>query len=161
MFPLTYIGPLRHHNRVIQLACTCASLTPAPRFQGSSSFCPSPFNCMTRNIKRHLPYSPFFSLHLSLYPSHSTFSHTPSPCFTPFSLLLSIFTLFTLSLLSLSRATLVCSSFLSSVLLPLVFPFVFPSSPLFSFFHCSFLTSFLLPLFFPSITLLSFFLSSF
>src|SRR4029434_9106775 len=101
---------------VIKLACTCASLTPAPRFQSSSSLCPSPFNCITRNIKRHLP------------PSHSTFSHTPSLCFTPFSLLLSIFSLFTLSL---SRATLVHSSFL---LLPLFltystllfFPFILP-----------------------------------
>src|SRR4029434_7380487 len=26
-------------------ACTCASLTPAARFQGSSSLCPSPFHC--------------------------------------------------------------------------------------------------------------------
>src|SRR4029434_1307401 len=34
------------------------------------------------------------SFHLSRYPSHSTFSHTPSLCFTPFSLLLSIFSLF-------------------------------------------------------------------
>src|SRR4029434_8084373 len=66
MFPLTYIGPLRHHNRVIQLACTCASLTPAPRFQGSSSLCPSAFNCITRNIKRHLPYSTSFSLSIFL-----------------------------------------------------------------------------------------------
>ena len=106
-----------HHNRVIKLACTCASLTPAPRFQGSSSLCPSPFNCITRNIKTHLPYSTFFSLHLSLYLSQSTFSHTPSLCFNPFSLLLSIFSLFTLSLLSLSIATLVHSSFLSSLTL--------------------------------------------
>src|SRR4029434_10229928 len=78
------------------------------------SLCPSPFNCITRNIKRHLPYSTFFSLHLSLYPSHSTFSQTPSLCFTPFSLLLSIFSLFTLSLLS-CRATLVHSPFFSSL----------------------------------------------
>src|SRR4029434_9439141 len=104
------------HNRIFKLACTCASLTPAPRFQGSSSLCTSPFNCITRNIHRHIPYSTFFSL----YPSHSTFSHTPSLCFTPFSLLLSIFSLFTLSLLSLSRATLVHSSFLSSFLLSLL-----------------------------------------
>src|SRR4029434_9796625 len=34
----------------MKLACTCASLTPAPRFQGSSSLCPSLFNCITRNI---------------------------------------------------------------------------------------------------------------
>src|SRR4029434_6218361 len=36
----------------------------------SPSLCPSPFNCITRNIKRHLPYSTFFSsifLSLSLY----------------------------------------------------------------------------------------------
>src|SRR4029434_8584620 len=39
----------------------CASLTPAPRFQDSSSLCPSPLSCITRNIKRHLPYPPFFS----------------------------------------------------------------------------------------------------
>src|SRR4029434_387571 len=120
------------HNRVIKLACTCASLTPAPRFQGSSSFCPFPFNCITRNIKRHLPTSTFFSLYLFIYPSHSTFSHTPSLCFTPFSLLLSIFSLFTL---------------------------FFPSSTLLPFFHSSFFSSFLPPLFFPSFTLLSFLLS--
>src|SRR4029434_2238312 len=78
MFPLTYIGPLRHHNRVIQLACTCASLTPAPRFQASSSLCPSPVNCITRNIKRHLPYSTFLSLHLSLYLSVYFLSHSIS-----------------------------------------------------------------------------------
>src|SRR4029434_2094572 len=54
-------------NRVFKLACTCASLTPAPRFQGSSSLCPSPFNCITRNINRHLPYSTFFlSIFLSI-----------------------------------------------------------------------------------------------
>src|SRR4029434_43622 len=41
-------------------------------------------------------------------------SHTPSLCFSPLPLLLSIFSLFTLSLLSLSIATLVHSSFLSS-----------------------------------------------
>src|SRR4029434_8855216 len=58
--------PLGHHNRVIKLACTCASLTPAPRVQGSSSLCPSPFNCITRNIKRHLPYSTFLFISLSL-----------------------------------------------------------------------------------------------
>src|SRR4029434_2762973 len=131
--------------RVIKLACTCASLTPAPRFQGTSSLCSSPFNCLTRNIKRRLPYSTFFSLHLSLYPSHSTFSHNPSLCFTPFSLLLSIFSLLTLSLLS-CRATLVHSSFLSSFFLPLFFP-SFTLLSFFLFFFHSFLLSFLLSFF--------------
>src|SRR4029434_8986061 len=132
---------------VFNLACTCASLTPAPRFQGSSSLCPSPFNCMTRNIKRHHPYSTFFSLHLSLY---------PFPSSTLLSFVLSFFTLF------FPSSTLL--SFLqSSFLLPLFFPsstllsffvlFFFPSSPLLSFlplfflffflffFHSSFLSS--------------------
>src|SRR4029434_1034237 len=59
---------------------------------------------MTRNITRHLPYSTFFSLHLSLYPSQCTFSHTPSLCFTPFSRLF----------ISLSITTHVHSSFISS-----------------------------------------------
>src|SRR4029434_4011082 len=95
-------------------ACTCASLTPAPRFQGTSSLCPSPFNFITRNIKRHLPFSTFF---FSLSFSLSIFSHTPSLCFPPFSLLLSIFSLFTLP----------------SFLLPLFFP----SSTLLSFLHSS------------------------
>src|SRR4029434_10362358 len=122
------------HNRVIKLACTCASLTPVPRFQGSSSLCPSLFNCITRNIKRHLPYSTFFSLHLSLYLSQSTFSHTPSPCFTPFFSPFNIFPLHSLFIHS-------CSLFVLS-------------STLLSFFHSSFLSSFLIPLFFPSSTLL-------
>src|SRR4029434_4250362 len=106
--PLTYIGPLLHHNRVFKLACTCASLTPAPRFQGSTSLCPSPFKCITRNIKRHLPYSTSFSLHLSLNFSQSTFSHTPALCFTPFfSPSFNIFPLHSLSLFPYS-----CSLFL-------------------------------------------------
>ena len=58
-FGIAYIGPLWHHNRVIKLACTCASLTPT--LQCSSSLCPSLFNSLTRNIKRHLLY---FSLHI-------------------------------------------------------------------------------------------------
>src|SRR4029434_1952525 len=75
------------------------------------------------------------------YPSPTPLSHTPSLCFSPFSLLLSHFSLFTLSLLSLSIATLVHSSFLSyftllSFLLPfLTFAFhalVFPSGNAFS-----------------------------
>src|SRR4029434_6723682 len=65
--------PLGHHNRVIKLACTCASLTPAPRIQGSSSLCPSPFNCITRDIKRHLPYSNLFSVSFLLSFLHSSF----------------------------------------------------------------------------------------
>ena len=138
-----------HHNRVIKLACTCASLTPAPRFQGSSSLCPSPFNCITRNTNRHLPYSTFFSLHLSLYLSQSTFSHTPSLCFTPFFSPFNIFFLHSL-FISLSRATLVHSSFFSSFLRPLFFPFFFPSSTLLSFFLSSFLLSLFFLLFFLS-----------
>src|SRR4029434_7299871 len=115
--PLTYIGPLLHHNRVIKLACTCASLTPAPRFQGSSSLCPSPFKCITRNIKRHLPYSTFF---------HSIFLSIPFllQLFFPSSIHLSFF---------FPSSTLL--SFLhSSFLLPLFFP----SFTLLSFFHFSF-----------------------
>src|SRR4029434_6842036 len=114
------------------------------------SLCPPPFNFITRNIKRHLPYSSFFS-------PHSTFSHTPSLCFTPFSLLLSIFSLFTLSsfllplffssstLLSFFHSSFLLSLFfLFSLLLPLFFPFFlffFPSSTLLSFFHSSFFSS--------------------
>src|SRR4029434_4619601 len=110
---------------VCKLACTCASLTPARRFQGSSSLCPSPFNCMTRNINRHLPYSTFLSIFLFI--SLSLLSLTVHLFASiHFSLLLSIFSLFTLSL---SRATLVHSSFLSSFFLPLFFP----SSTLLSF----------------------------
>ena len=65
---------------------------------------------------------PIFSHSLSLYnlhplilfyPSPTPLSHIPSLYFSPFSLLLSNFSLFTLSLLSLSIA-LVHSSFLSS-----------------------------------------------
>ena len=132
-FSLTYIGPLWHHNRVFKLACTCASLTPAPRFQGSSSLCPSPFNCITRNIKRHLPYSPFF---LSIFPSFSL-SLYPEPL------------LFTL-------CSFLISFFHSSFLLPLFFPFF----TLLSFFHSSFLLllffSFLLSFFHSSFFYYSF-----
>src|SRR4029434_2693968 len=118
----------------------CASLTPAPRFQGSSSLCPSPFNCLTRNINRHLPYSTFF-LSIFLFISLSLLSLTLHlSASLNFSLLLSIFSLFTLSL---SRATLVHSV-----------PFFFLFSTLLSFFHSSFLSSFLIPLFFPSFALL-------
>ena len=53
--------------------------------------------------------------HMSFYPSQSTLSLSLSLCSTPYSILLSIFDLFTLSLLSLSIATLVPSSFLSSL----------------------------------------------
>src|SRR4029434_9084539 len=69
-------------------ASTCASLTPAPIPRNLISLSLS--IQLTRNIKRHLPYSTFF-LSIFLYPSHSTFSHTPSLCFTPFSLLIQIF----------------------------------------------------------------------
>src|SRR4029434_7142312 len=78
---------------VIKLACTCASLTPAPRFQGSSSLCPSQFNCINRSIKRHLPYSTFslslsllsLTLHLSVSPHFlSFFQYFPSSLFTLF-----------------------------------------------------------------------------
>src|SRR4029434_8551049 len=100
LFPYTTLFR-SHHNRVFNLACTCASLTPAPRFQGSSSLCPSPFNCITRNINRHLPSSNFFSLHLSifLFISLSLLSLTLHlSASLHFSLFLSIFSLFTLSL---------------------------------------------------------------
>ena len=151
IFPLTYIGPLWHHNRVIKLACTCASLTPAPRFQGSSSLCPSPFNCITRNIKRHLPYSPFFSLHLSLYPFHIYFlSHSislPHSIVSPSFNIYPLHSLFTAFIQSHS-----CSLFFSSFFL---------SSTLLSFFLSFFYSSCLLPLFFPFFTLLSFLLSFF
>src|SRR4029434_10618128 len=132
------------HNRVIKLACTCASLTPAPRFQGTSSLCPSPFNCLTRNIKRHLPSSTFFSLHLSLYPSHYFFSHSISLLHSIFSPSFNIFPLLSFLL----------SFFHSSFLLPLL-------SFLLSFFHSFFLSSLFFTFFFPSFTLLSFLLSFF
>src|SRR4029434_1527298 len=115
MFPLTYIGPLRHHNRVIQLACTCASLTPAPRFQGSSSLCPSPFNCITRYIILSFFHSSSFVLPL-LFPSSTLLSFLLSFFHSSFLLLL-FFSFFTLL------------SFHSSFLLPLFFPFFFPSDP--------------------------------
>src|SRR4029434_3442280 len=120
-----------HHNRVIKLACTCALLTPAPRFQGSSSLCPSPFNCITRNIILSFFHSSSFLLPLSF----------------PSSILLS----FLLSFFP--------HPFLSSFLLPLFFPstllfflhssfllpLFFPSSTLLFFLHSSFLhLSFLL-----------------
>src|SRR4029434_4634359 len=107
------------------------------------SLCPSPFNCITRNIKRRLPYSTFFSLHLSLYPSTSNFSHTPSLCFTPFSLLsiFSHFTLFTVFIQSHS-CSLFHSAFLSSfTLFSFLHSSFFSSSTLLSFFHSSFLSS--------------------
>src|SRR4029434_7168799 len=88
-------------------ASTCASLTPAPIPRNLISLSLS--IQLTRNIKRHLPFSTFF-LSIFLYPSHSTFSHTPSLCFTQFSLL-SIFSLFTVFIQSHS-----CSLF---------FPFLF------------------------------------
>src|SRR4029434_4324909 len=109
----------------MKLACTCASLTPAPRFQGSSSLCPFPFNCITRNIILSFFHSSSFVLPLSF------------PFLFPSSTLLSFF----------------YSSFLSSLF--------FPSSTLLSFFHSSFLLllffPFFFPYFFPSFTLLSFF----
>src|SRR4029434_2835332 len=105
---------------VFKLACTCASLTPAPRVQGSSSLCPSPFNCITRNIILSFFHSSSFVLPL-FFPSSTLL------CF-----LLSFFHSSLLLLLFFSFFTLL--SFFHSSFLLLLF---------FSFFT-------LLPLFFPS-----------
>src|SRR4029434_2330148 len=79
----------------------CASLTPAPRFQGSSSLCPSPFNCITRNIKTPSILYFFLSLSFTLLSFlHSCFLYSflyyfllPLffPSFTLLSFLLSFF----------------------------------------------------------------------
>src|SRR4029434_2655003 len=105
--PLTSIGPLLHHNRVFKLACTCASLTPAPRFQGSSSLCPSPFNCITSTLILSFVHSSYFLLALL------------SPSSTLLSFLLSFFHSSFLLLLFFSFFTLLSfySTFLSSFLL--------------------------------------------
>src|SRR4029434_9364151 len=96
---------------VIKLACTCASLTPGPRFQGSSSLCPSLFNCYILRDTFHtlLFFSPFFSPSFSIFPLHSLFTvfiHSYScSVFSPFTLL-----------------SFLHSSFFSSFLLPFFFP---------------------------------------
>ena len=93
----------------------------------------------------HLPH-PLPCLLLLVPSLHCSLSQHCSLCLTPLSLLLSIFTLFTLSLLPLSRATLVHSSFLHhsflfspSLLLALHFLFCFLSVFLLLY---SFLSSF-------------------
>ena len=72
-----------------------------------SSYLNYPSNNLATTLCRTL-------IHFFFYPSPTPLSHTPSFCFSQFSLLLSNFSVFTLSLLSLSIATLVHSSFLSS-----------------------------------------------
>src|SRR4029434_6340532 len=116
---------MSHHNMVIKLVCTCAILTPVPRFQGSSSLCPSPFNCKTRNIKRHLPFSTFFLFIflsipltlLSLTLHHSASLHFVS-FFQYFPSSLSLYSLYPEPLLFTLRSFLL-SFFHSSFLLPL------------------------------------------
>src|SRR4029434_7548205 len=96
-----------------KLARTCASLTPAPRFQGSSSLCPSPSNCITRNIILSFFHSSSFLLPLSspfFFPSSTLLSFLLSFFHSSFLLLL-FFSFFTL-----------LSFFHSSILLPLFFP---------------------------------------
>src|SRR4029434_3131466 len=98
-----------------------------------------------QGILRHLPYSTFFSISFSLSLSLYFLSHS-------ISLLHSIFSPFfyCLSLLSLSRATLVHSSFLYFFFLPLFFPSSTLLSFLLSFFHSSFLLLLFVTFFFPS-----------
>src|SRR4029434_6814227 len=96
---------MSHHNWVIKLACTCASLTPVPRFQGSSSLCPSPF------LSSFL-LSLFFSSSTPLFCLHSSFLA---------SFLLSLFFLFFFPFFTILSFLL--SFFHSSFLLPLFFPF--------------------------------------